>query len=143
MKLLLITILLGQIKITAYQSLKRDTDSTPFHTSTGKHVIVGGCAISRDMLCGACRKKHRRCDHPDYTKKLHYGDDLYINGHGLVKINDVMGEYTRVRINGKIKRFPITKQIDIWVENKPEESKVFKQYRNGFTEVWKVVKENG
>ena len=140
MKLLLITVLIGALKITGYQSLKKNTDNTPFHTSTGDHVHSGGVAVSRDLLCTACRRLHKRCAHPEVAGRIHYGDGLYINGHGLVKVNDIMGEYTRQRVNGKIVKIPITQQIDIWVPSLREEQKVFKQYRNGKTEVWKVTK---
>lgn len=138
MKLLLITILLGSIKITAYQSKPQNTDSSPFHTSTGARVKQGGCAVSRDLLCGACRKLHKECLRPNYNKKLHYGSTLFIKGHGFVTVNDIMGEYTKQRINRKIVRLPITRQIDIWVPNYKEEHKIFLQYRCGKSDVWEV-----
>lgn len=141
MKLLLVTFLVGSLKITGYQSLVKNTDSSPLYTSTGERTHRGGVAVSRDLLCGACMHLHKRCAHPEVGGRIHYGDDLFIQGHGFVKVNDVMGAYTKQRVNGIVRRIPITQQLDIWCANLKEEKAIFKQYKNGVAEVWNV--QNG
>ncbi len=84
--------------------------------------------MSRDLLCGACRKLHKRCKHPEYAKKLHYGDWLYSQDVGFVRINDVMGAYTTQLVNGRKKRFPITQHIDVWVATYSNEKAFFKKH---------------
>lgn len=128
--LVLIAILIGQLKITSYRPIPQQTDSTPFHTSTGEKVRAGGCAVSRDLLCGACTKLHKRCKHPEYPKKLHYGDWLYIRGFGYRQINDVMGDYSTQRVKGKKVRFPIRQAVDIFVEKWAEEHSVGVQFKD-------------
>lgn len=134
MRLELVALFLGTLTVTSYRPVREQTDSTPFHTSTGERVAPGGVAVSRDLLCGACRKLHRRCEHPEYPKKLHYGDALYINGYGFKYINDCMGIYTSYKVRGKIKRKIITNQIDIFVRTYKEEKSVNIKH----LEVWKV-----
>lgn len=119
--LVLLTVLVGNLTITSYRPVKEQTDDSPFHTSTGQKVRAGGIAISRDLLCGACRKLHHRCAHPEYAKKLHYGEWLYINDYGFRQINDVMGDYSTVRIKGKKVHIPIRQHVDIFVEKWSEE----------------------
>lgn len=94
--------------------------------------------MSRDLLCGACRKLHERCQHPEYTKKLHYGDNLYAKELGFLKVNDVMGNYTTVRIQGKKTRLLIRNHIDVWVETLLEEKRFHKIHKGGKIEFWKV-----
>lgn len=113
--LILIGTLIGNLTVTSYRPVKEQTDSSPFYTSTKEHVRAGGCAVSRDLLCGACRKLHRRCDHPDNPTKLHYGDWLYIGQYGFRQVNDVMGDYTTQRVKGKKVRIPLRRRIDIFV----------------------------
>lgn len=115
---------LGILTTTSYRSVKNQTDSTPFYTATGVHVEPGGVAVSRDLLCGACRKLHGRCRHPEYDRKLHYGDWLYIDGYGFRYINDIMGEYSTTKHNGKRYKRKIINQIDIWVGSYKEERAV-------------------
>jgi len=91
-------------------------------------------AISRDLLCGACRKLNRRCQHPEYAKKLHYGDWIYAEELGPLRINDVMGATQRA---GK-GRVPITQHIDVWVPTLAAEKVFFKRFRNGKVKIWKV-----
>lgn len=124
MKLVLIATLIGNLTVTSYRSVPQQTDGTPYHTSTGAHVEPGGAAISRDLLCGACRKLHRRCKHPEYTKKIHYGDWLYISGYGFRFVNDCMSTTTSIRVKGRVKRRPIFNQIDIWVRTYQEEKTI-------------------
>lgn len=112
--------------------MKSQTDDTPLYTSTGQHVDTGGVAISRDLLCGACRKLHHRCAHPEYGKKLHYGDWIYIDGFGFRQIDDVMGIYSTVRKNGKRIHIPILRHVDIFVKTWREEHAVNVKHRDVF-----------
>lgn len=127
--LILIAAYIGNMVVTSYEPRKEQTDSTPFNTSTGERVRSGGVAISRDLLCGACRKLHHRCLRPDNLSKLHYGDWLYIEGYGYRQINDVMGAYTTQRVHGKKVRIPIKRHIDIFVWTWKEEHAVQVQTR--------------
>lgn len=126
------------LTVTAYRSVRAQTDSSPYYTSTGEHVYAGGVAVSRDLLCGACRRLHRRCAHPEDKRHLHYGDELYVEGVGLEKINDVMGVYTSQRVNGKVRRIPITKHADIWVSSLREEKQFFRKHKFNPVRVWKL-----
>ena len=121
MNLVFVAVLIGELTVTSYRSIPAQTDSTPFHTSTGAHVEPGGAAVSRDLLCGACRKLHKRCRHPEYAKKLHYGDWLYVDGYGFRFINDVMGKTSTTKVKGRRHKRIITNQIDIWVSSYKEE----------------------
>lgn len=122
--LILIVTLIGNLTITSYRPVKEQTDSSPFYTSTKEHVRAGGCAASRDLLCGACRKLHRRCNHPEYKEKLHYGDWIYIDTYGFRQINDVMADYTTQRVKGKKVRIPLRQHIDIFVWTHEQEHSV-------------------
>ncbi len=133
-ELILTAILIAKLTVTSYRPVKEQTDDSPYHTSTGQKVRAGGCAISRDLLCGACRRLHRRCKHPEYAKRIHYGAWLYIDGYGYRQVNDVMGATQR---NGKKGRIAITNQIDIFVERWSEEHSVGVKHLN----VFKIVEE--
>lgn len=124
MGLVLKCLLLGTLTITSYRPVKNQTDSTPFNTSTGERVRAGGCAVSRDLLCTACRKLHHRCKHPENITKLHYGDWLYIDGYGFRQINDVMGAYSTVHKGKKKVHIPIVRHVDLFVERWNEEHSV-------------------
>lgn len=124
MKLALVAVLIGNLTVTSYRSVPKQTDSTPYHTSTGAHVEPGGAAISRDLLCGACRKLHKRCRHPEYKKKIHYGDWLFVEGYGFRFVNDCMSNTSDIRVKGKRKKRIITNQIDLWVRTYKEEKTV-------------------
>lgn len=124
MKLVYVALLIGELTITSYRSVPQQTDATPYHTSTGAHVEAGGVAISRDLLCGACRKLHGRCKHPEYTKKIHYGDWLFISGYGFRVVNDCMSTTTDIRVKGKWIKRPILNQVDIWVKSYKEEKAI-------------------
>lgn len=147
-ELAMTVILVGNLTVTSYQSIPAQTDSTPFHTSTGERVRPGGAAISQDLLCGACRKLHQRCDHPTYPNKIHYGDLLYVQPVGFVIVNDCMGKFKRFKIKTKLGlRSRFKKQetwIDIWVPSYKDERTFHK--RNGITKhaVWRysIPKEN-
>lgn len=111
--IVLIGALVGQLQVTSYRSVPQQTDDSPFITSTGETVHNGGAAISRDLLCGACRKLHHRCKHPEYYKKIHYGDWLYIKGKGFYQVNDVMGLSKYDRVTNK--HYVIKQSVDLWV----------------------------
>ena len=122
--LILIAAYIGNMVVTSYEPKKEQTDSTPFNTSTGERVRAGGVAISRDLLCGACRKLHHRCARPDNPTKLHYGDWLYVDRYGYRQVNDVMGAYTTQKVHGKRVRIPIRNHIDLFVWTWKEEHAV-------------------
>lgn len=124
MSLTMVAVLIGSLTVTSYRSVPQQTDTTPYHTSTGAHVEPGGVAVSRDLLCGACRKLHHRCKHPEYTKKIHYGDWLYISGYGFHFVNDCMSTTTSIRVKGRWIKRPILNQIDIWVKSYQEEKAI-------------------
>ena len=125
METLLITaILIGNLTVTSYRPVKEQTDDSPFYTSTGEHVRSGGCAVSRDLLCGACMRLHKRCDQPQNAQKIHYGDWLYVGQYEYRQVNDVMGPYTKQRVNGKIVKIPISNHIDVFVWTYEQEKSV-------------------
>lgn len=124
MKLTVIAVLIGELIVTSYRSIPSQTDSTPFHTSTGAHVEPGGAAVSRDLLCGACRRLHQRCRHPEYEKKIHYGDWLFVTGYGFRFVNDCMSNTSSIRVKGRVKKRLIRNQIDLWVSSYKEEKSV-------------------
>lgn len=104
----------SQMTITAYRSVPAQTDSSPNYTSIGDRTHKGGCAVSRDLLTrwkGPCN----------------YGDYIYIEGLGIYKINDCMGETCYDKVARK--RFKITQHIDIWVSSLDEEKKIGLQHR--------------
>lgn len=136
--IIMIVTIIGSLTTTAYRSVPQQTDDSPYFTSTGEHVAPGGVAVSRDLLCGACRKLHRRCQHPEYAKKLHYGDWLYSKEVGFVKINDVMGAFSKQRIKNRIVRIPINNHIDVWVPRLVDEKAFYKKHGSQPVEWWKV-----
>lgn len=112
-EIIIIGSLLGNLSVTSYRSVPAQTDDSPFNTSTGEHVHNGGVAISRDLLCGACRKLHHRCAHPEDGRHIHYGDYLYLPNHGFYKVFDVMSA-TKYDKRTK-KRYKIKQSVDLWV----------------------------
>lgn len=140
--LVLIAVFVGNLTTTSYRSVPQSTDSTPYNTSTGEHVSISGAAISQDLLCGACRKLHKRCAHPEYNKKLHYGDTLYIDGVGTRIINDCMGVWKHYSVlTSKGKKILKIKQntwTDIWVISYAEEHKFYIKYGSKKRSVWKI-----
>ncbi len=140
--LLAVTLVGSNITITSYQSIRNQTDSSPFFTSIGERTRHGGVAVSRDMLCGACRRLHRRCAHPEDSRKLHYGDWLYVREIGFVRVNDVMGAYTTERVKGRKVRIPIAHHIDVWVGGLVEERAFHKKWKGKPVELYRIeVKE--
>lgn len=124
MNMVLVAVLVGELTVTSYRSVPNQTDSTPYHTSTNAMVEPGGVALSRDLLCGACRKLHKRCAHPEYQKKIHYGDWLFVEDYGFRFVNDCMSDTSTIRVKGKKKKRIITNQIDLWVRSYKEEKSV-------------------
>jgi len=146
MSLILISIFLGNFTVTSYRSIPNQTDSSPYYTSTGERVRIGGAAISQDILCGACKKVHKRCKHPEYSKKLHYGDHVYIKEIGFKVINDCMGKVKtyRIKTNTGYKRLfkKQLRSIDIWVPFKKDEKAFHSKYGINKHKVWLVkIKE--
>ena len=129
---------IGRETLTAYRSVREQTDSTPYNTSTGAHVRAGGVAVSRDLLCPLCRKLHHRCVCPVGTKQLHYGDWLFLDGVGYFEVNDIMGSYTSHKVRGKWVRTPLTNHLDVWVGSLAEERAFEKRFRGTTTDIWKV-----
>lgn len=126
---------LQPLKITSYRSVENQTDSTPFHTSTGQRVHPHGVAVSRDLLCGACKKLHGRCSHPEYEEKIHYGDWLLIEGIGLKNVNDCLAPASIV---SKTKSYRIERQLDCWVSSLEEEQKHHKKFGFNKLKVWRI-----
>lgn len=117
--LVLVTAFIGNLTITGYQSLAKDTDDTPFITATGERVCPDGIAVSQDLLV-------------KNGGPLNFGDWVVIEGIGLKKINDVMNKRHK-------------KAIDIWCPNRAAESRIFKRFNNGRTRVWvisRTIKES-
>jgi len=129
---------LGMLTATSYRSVPSQTDDSPFFTSIGDRCHKGGVAVSRDLLCGACKRLHGRCKHPEVVGRLHYGDWLYAKQLGFLQVNDVMGAYTTQRVKGKKVRIPIRNRIDVWVKTLLEEKAFHKIHKGGQVEVWKV-----
>lgn len=112
-EIIIIGALIGPLTVTSYRSIPEATDDTPFNTSTGERVYSGGVAVSRDLLCGACRKLHHRCAHPEDGRHIHYGDYLYLPNRGFYKVFDVMGATKYDRVTKK--RYAIKQSVDLWV----------------------------
>lgn len=145
MKELIVTaVLIGKLTITSYRAVPDQTDSTPYYTSTNEHVRAGGCAVSRDLLCPACKALHRRCSHPENPTKIHYGDWLYVRGYGYRQANDVMGlrEHYWIRTSAGRRRMfkTIRRQIDLFVGTWKEEHSVNVRHADVFN-VKEVVRE--
>ncbi len=133
-----LVVLIGTMTVTSYISDVSQTDSSPWHTSTGERVSVRGAAVSRDKLCGACRKLHKRCKRPDNPTKLHYDDLLYVEDIGYRFINDVMGTYKTSRVNGKVVKTKQLNWIDLWVDGKAQERAFHKKHGIKQHRIWKV-----
>lgn len=124
MKLAILLTLIGTFQITSYRSIKEQTDNSPFNTSTGERVSPDGIAVSQDLLCPRCLKLMARCNQID-TKKLHYGQWVYIKHVGLKRINDVMNKRHKNR-------------MDVWVATLEQEKEFHKLYKNVKLEVYRV-----
>lgn len=144
MNIALVGVFVGSLIVTSYRSVPGQTDATPFNTSTGERTSISGVAISQDLLCGACRKLHRRCAHPEYPKKLHYGDCLWIEGAGPRIINDTMGVYKHYSVptktGKKILKMKQLNWLDLWMPKYIDEHKFHTKFGITKHKVWKVVR---
>lgn len=111
MKLILISVLIGSFNTTAYRSVPNQTDSSPFITSIGEHVCKDGVAVSQDLL---------------KSKRIKYGDWLYIEDIGLKRVNDTM--HSRFK-----------NHVDVWVGSYAEEKKFYKKFKDRKVIVWVVT----
>ena len=117
MKIILISILIGNMTVTSYRSVPGQTDSTPFRTSINERVTPHGVALSRDLL--------KRWGGP-----IDYGDYIYIEGYGIKVVNDCMANYRCLQYktieNRKrcVEKKYIRKHVDIWVKTYKEEKKI-------------------
>lgn len=103
-------------QVTSYRSVPEQTDSTPFHTSTGERVREGFCAVSQDVL----------------GKQVHYGDILFVE----VPAKPELSRYCLVA-DTMNKRHKMA--VDFWVSSYAEEKKV--QVRVG--RVYKLKQPRG
>lgn len=74
-------VLLGALTVTAYQPIPQQTrpecqDRHHCETPDGNNFSELGIAVSRDLLASG---------------RVHYGDALYVEGHGWHIISDTMG----------------------------------------------------
>ena len=131
-ELVLVVTLVGNLTLTSYRSVPNQTDSSPYHTSTGERVSLSGAAVSQDLLCGACRKLHGRCERPDNSTKVHYGDCLYSEVFGFRIINDCMGKTSRRVVktkNGtKTVFYKQNEWVDVWVSDLKGERTFHKKF---------------
>lgn len=126
---LLVTIFLGSMTVTSYRSVPNQTDNSPYYTSIGDRTSEKGIAISQDMLCGACRRLHKRCKEPNYSKKLHYGDLLHVEDVGFRFVNDVMNKRYKNR-------------LDVWVKSYKAEQSFHAKFKYRKLNITKVVEIN-
>jgi len=104
----------SSMTITSYRSIASQTDGSPNYTSIGERTHKGGCAVSRDLLSR-------------WGGKLNYGDYILVEGFGIYKVNDCMGETEYDRVAHK--RFKIKQHIDIWVSSYDEEKRIGRRHR--------------
>ncbi len=114
-ELILTSLFIGNLTVTAYRSVKSQTDASPWRTSINERVNNHGVAVSQDLLV-------------INGGTLNYGDQLYIEGIGFRVVNDCM--------NARMK-----KHLDIWAETKEDEHKFFKRWKNGKTQVWVIRRD--
>lgn len=99
--MLIETLVLGQLMVTAYRSVPEQTDDSPFITSIGHRTHPFGCAVSQDLLASG---------------KVKYGDFLHIEGVGSCVVNDTTHERH-------------TNLVDKWVETYAQEKALKPAYR--------------
>lgn len=99
--MLIETLVLGSMMVTAYRSVPEQTDASPFITSIGHHTHPYGCAASQDLLASG---------------RVKYGDYLVIQGVGSCVVNDT----TNARH---------TNLIDVWVESYEQEKALKPAFR--------------
>lgn len=96
MNIVLAAVLLGNLTVTSYQPVSKQTDSSPTWTSIGDRTTKFGVAVSQDLL---------------KSGKVKYGDILYIPGFGYRVVNDCMHKR-------------MTNHIDLLVFTHAEEKRV-------------------
>jgi len=111
-KLLLASVFIGNMSLTAYQPLTVQTDSTPCTPADGRFVHMDGVAISRDL-------------HKKWGGPLKFGDVLYIEGVGIKIVNDVM-------------HAKHMNHLDVFVWTQEEEAYYWKKFGKRTVKVWKV-----
>lgn len=110
MNVIIIGVLIGSLQITSYRSVPEQTDDSPFITSTGERVCKDGVAVSQDLL---------------KSKRIKYGDWLYIEGIGFKRINDTMHPRHK-------------NHIDVWVATLQDEKEFHKKFKGKTVKVWIV-----
>jgi hypothetical protein len=111
---IIVAILIGTLKPTAYRSTPEQTKPVGYTwTASGERCHVRGCAVSQDLL--------KRNGGP-----LQYGDLIYIDGIGFKFVTDCM--------NKRHKR-----RVDIWVETALEEHQFEIKYKQKPLSVWKIT----
>jgi 3D (Asp-Asp-Asp) domain-containing protein len=106
-------VLVGLLTVTSYRPVPAQTKPSctdRFHctTSIGENVSELGIAVSQDLLT---------------SQKVHYGDVLYIEGHGYRIVNDTMALKNH-------------NAVDLFVYTRAEEHKIGIQNRR----VWLIHK---
>jgi len=99
--MLIETLVLGQLMVTAYRSVPEQTDDSPFITSIGERVTKFGCAVSQDLL---------------KSGDVKYGDYICIEGIKCCLVNDTMNARH-------------TRWADVWVATYNEEKALKPAYR--------------
>jgi 3D (Asp-Asp-Asp) domain-containing protein len=99
--MLLETLVLGMLQVTAYRSVPQQTDSSPYYTSIGHRTHAYGIAVSQDLL---------------KSGKVKYGDYLCVEKQGCYVVNDCMNARH-------------TNAIDIWVPTYAAEKAIPPQRR--------------
>jgi 3D (Asp-Asp-Asp) domain-containing protein len=89
------------VHITAYTSSVAETDSTPFHTSTGQRVRSGIVAFSPDMV--------RRYGYKAKVSIVRYLPSRGCNSKALTYSSFIVEDTTNPRF---------TKRMDIWFQNR-------------------------
>lgn len=127
--LVFVSLLLGSLQVTSYQSIVSQTDSSPFYTSTGERVNANGIAVSQDYL---------------RDKVVSYGDVVYVEHIGFKVVNDCLGKFKRYSIptkDGKKRVFKRqNKCFDVWVASYAQEKAFDKKFRNRKLKVWLIKK---
>jgi 3D (Asp-Asp-Asp) domain-containing protein len=90
------TLVLGQLMLTAYRSVPQQTDDSPFITSIGHRTHPYGIAVSQDLLAAG---------------KVKYGDYLCVERLGCYVVNDTMNQRH-------------TNSADIWVATYEQEKAI-------------------
>ena len=110
MNLILTLVFIGNLTPTAYRSIPEHTDSSPFITSTGERTGRDGIAVSQDLL---------------KSKRLKYGDWVYLEGIGFKRVFDTMHPRHK-------------NHVDIWLPTLKEEQEFHKKWKGKKVKVYLV-----